>query len=70
MRIAKLTPGVRYKIAAYVLSTPQLRELAMQPIGRISKDGLTAILRGTAAAIASTEGEDSPDIDELQNLEQ
>jgi hypothetical protein len=70
VRIAKLTPGVRYKIAAYVLSTPQLRELAMQPIGRISKDGLTAILRGTAAAIASTEGEDSPDIDELQNLEQ
>ena len=41
----------------------------MKPIGRFSKDELTAVLRGTAAAIASTEGEDSPDIDELQNLE-
>jgi hypothetical protein len=69
VRVAKLTPGVRYKIAAHVLSTPQLRELAMKPIGRFSKDELNAVLRGTAAAIASTEGEDSPDIDELQNLE-
>jgi len=69
VRIAKLTPGVRYKIAAHVLSTPQLRELAMKPIGRFSKDELNAVLRGTAAAIAANEGEDSPDIDELQNLE-
>ena len=69
VRIAKLTPGVRYKIAAHVLSTPQLRELAMKPIGRFSKDELNAVIRGTAAAIAANEGEDSPDIDELQNLE-
>lgn len=69
VRVAKLTPGVRYKIAAHVLSTPQLRELAMKPIGRFSKDELNAVLRGTAAAIAATEGEDAPDIDELQNLE-
>jgi hypothetical protein len=69
VRVAKLTPGVRYKIAAHVLSTPQLRELAMKPIGRFSKDELNAVLRGTAAAIAVTEGEDAPDIDELQNLE-
>jgi len=69
MRIAKLTPGVRYKIAAHVLSTPQLRELAMKPIGRFSKEELNSVLRGTAAAISATEGEDSPDIDELQNLE-
>jgi hypothetical protein len=69
VRIAKLTPGVRYKIAAHVLSTPQLRELAMKPIGRFSKDELNAVLRGTAAAISAAEGEDSPDIDELQNLE-
>jgi len=69
VRIAKLTPGVRYKIAAHVLSTPQLRELAMKPIGRFSKDELNAVLRGTAAAISANEGEDSPDIDELQNLE-
>lgn len=70
VRVAKLSPGIRYKVASYVLSTPQLRELAMKPIGRFSKDELNAVLRGTAAAIASTEGEDSPDIDELQNLEQ
>ena len=69
VRIAKLTPGVRYKIAAHVLSTPQLRELAMKPIGRFSKEELNSVLRGTAAAISATEGEDSPDIDELQNLE-
>ena len=69
VRIAKLTPGVRYKIAAHVLSTPQLRELAMKPIGRFSKEELNSVLRGTAAAIAATEGEESPDIDELQNLE-
>lgn len=69
VRVAKLTPGVRYKIASHVLSTPELRELAMKPIGRFSKDELNAVLRGTAAAIAANEGEDSPDIDELQNLE-
>jgi hypothetical protein len=69
VRVAKLTPGVRYKIASHILSTPELRELAMKPIGRFSKDELNAVLRGTAAAIASNEGEDSPDIDELQNLE-
>lgn len=68
-QMVKLAPRVKYKIASYVLSTPQLRELAMKPIGRFSKDELNAVLRGTAAAIASTEGEDSPDIDELQNLE-
>lgn len=69
VRVAKLSPGIRYKVASYVLSTPQLRELAMKPIGRFSKDELNAVLRGTAAAISATEGEDSPDIDELQNLE-
>lgn len=69
VRIAKLAPGVRYKIASYILSTPKLRELAMKPIGRFSKDELNGILRGTAAGIAANEGEDSPDIDELQNLE-
>lgn len=69
VRVAKLTPGVRYKIASHILSTPELRELAMKPIGRFSKDELNAVLRGTAAAIAANEGEDSPDIDELQNLE-
>jgi hypothetical protein len=69
VQVSKLTPGVKYKIASYVLSTPQLRELAMKPIGRFSKDELNAVLRGTAAAIAATEGEDAPDIDELQNLE-
>jgi hypothetical protein len=69
VRVAKLTPGVRYKIASHILSTPELRELAMKPIGRFSKDELNAVLRGTAAAISATEGEDSPDIDELQNLE-
>ena len=69
VQVSKLTPGVKYKIASYVLSTPQLRELAMKPIGRLSKDELNAVLRGTAAAIAATEGEDAPDIDELQNLE-
>lgn len=68
-QMVKLAPRVKYKVASYVLSTPQLRELAMKPIGRFSKDELNAVLRGTAAAIASTEGEDSPDIDELQNLE-
>jgi hypothetical protein len=69
VRIAKLAPGVRYKIASYILSTPKLRELAMKPIGRFSKDELNGILRGTAAGIVANEGEDSPDIDELQNLE-
>ena len=68
-QMVKLAPRVKYKIASYLLSTPQLRELAMKPIGRLSKDELNAVLRGTAAAIAATEGEDSPDIDELQNLE-
>jgi hypothetical protein len=67
--MVKLAPRIKYKVASYVLSTPQLRELAMKPIGRFSKEELNAVLRGTAAAIASTEGEDSPDIDELQNLE-
>jgi hypothetical protein len=69
VRIAKLAPGVRYKIASYILSTPRLRELAMKPIGRFSKDELNGILRGTAAGIVANEGDDSPDIDELQNLE-
>lgn len=68
-QMIKLAPRIKYKVASYVLSTPQLRELAMKPIGRFSKDELNAVLRGTAAAISSTEGEDSPDIDELQNLE-
>jgi hypothetical protein len=68
-QMIKLVPRVKYKIASYVLSTPELRELAMKPIGRFSKDELNAILRGTAQAIAATEGEESPDIDELQNLE-
>ena len=68
-QMVKLAPRVKYKIASYLLSTPQLRELAMKPIGRFSKDELNAVLRGTAAAIAANEGEDSPDIDELQNLE-
>jgi len=68
-QMVKLAPRIKYKVASYVLSTPQLRELAMKPIGRFSKEELNAVLRGTAAAIASTEGEDSPDIDELQNLE-
>jgi len=68
-QVVKLAPRVKYKIASYVLSTPQLRELAMKPIGRFSKDELNAVLRGTAQAVAATEGEESPDIDELQNLE-
>jgi hypothetical protein len=68
-QMVKLAPRIKYKVASYVLSTPQLRELAMKPIGRFSKDELNAVLRGTAMAIASTEGDDSPDIDELQNLE-
>ncbi len=68
-QMVKLAPRIKYKIASYVLSTPQLRELAMKPIGRFSKDELNAVLRGTAAAISATEGDDSPDIDELQNLE-
>lgn len=68
-QMVKLAPRLKYKVASYVLSTPQLRELAMKPIGRFSKDELNTVLRGTAAAIAATEGEDSPDIDELQNLE-
>lgn len=68
-QMVKLAPRIKYKVASYVLSTPELRELAMKPIGRFSKDELNAVLRGTAAAISATEGEDSPDIDELQNLE-
>jgi hypothetical protein len=68
-QMVKLAPRVKYKIASYVLSTPELRELAMKPIGRFSKDELNAVLRGTAQAVAATEGEESPDIDELQNLE-
>lgn len=68
-QMIKLAPRVKYKIASYLLSTPQLRELAMKPIGRFSKDELNAVLRGTAQAVAATEGEESPDIDELQNLE-
>ena len=68
-QMVKLAPRVKYKIASYLLSTPQLRELAMKPIGRFSKDELNAVLRGTAQAVAATEGEESPDIDELQNLE-
>jgi len=68
-QMVKLAPRVKYKIASYVLSTPELRELAMKPIGRFSKDELNAVLRGTAQAVVATEGEDSPDIDELQNLE-
>jgi hypothetical protein len=68
-QMVKLAPRVKYKIASYLLSTPQLRELAMKPIGRFSKDELNAVLRGTAQAVVATEGEESPDIDELQNLE-
>jgi hypothetical protein len=68
-QMVKLAPRVKYKIASYLLSTPQLRELAMKPIGRLSKDELNAVLRGTAQAVAANEGEESPDIDELQNLE-
>lgn len=68
VQMVKLAPRLKYKVASYVLSTPQLRELAMKPIGRFSKDELNAVIRGTAAAIAETEGEDSPEIDELNNL--
>lgn len=68
-QIVKLVPRIRYKIAAKLLTTPELRYLAMKPIGQITKNEANAILRATTAAISAYEGDDSPDIDELQNLE-
>lgn len=68
-QIVKLVPRIRYKIAAKLLTTPELRYLAMKPIGQITKNEANAILRATTAAISAYDGDDSPDIDELQNLE-
>lgn len=69
-QIVKLLPRIRYKIAAKLLTTPELRYLAMKPIGQITKNEANAVLRATTAAISAYDGDDSPDIDELQNLEQ
>ena len=68
-QIVKLLPRIRYKIAAKLLTTPELRYLAMKPIGQITKNEANAVLRATTAAISAYDGDDSPDIDELQNLE-
>lgn len=65
--MSRLAPRIRYRVAATILTTPELRQLASQPISRISMDKVGEIASATARAIAAAEGSDSPDIYELQN---
>ena len=64
--LARLAPRLRYRVAATILTTPELRQIASQPINRVTVDRLNEIAAATAKAIAASDGEDSPDIYELQ----
>lgn len=58
-RLAMLGPEVRYKFAAAMLSRPDLRELAMQPVGEMSARAINRAAALTANLIAEQYGSDS-----------
>ena len=64
--LTRLAPKLKYRVAATILTTPELRQLASQPVNRITAERITQIAAATAKAIAASEGSDSPDIYELQ----
>ena len=64
--LMRLKPELRYKAAAAILTTPELRAIASTPINRLGVDAVNSIALATARFIASTQGLDSPDMQELK----
>lgn len=69
-QMVKLVPRIRYKIASWVLTTPELRRLAMKPLNELTSNEVNTVLRGAAAAVAAYEGDDSPDADAIMEVAQ
>lgn len=58
-RLAMLGPEIRYKFAAAMLSRPDLRELAMTPVGELSARAINRAATLTANLISEQYGSDS-----------
>ena len=69
-QMAKLLPRVRYKIASWILTNPELRKAAIKPLSQVTSNEMNTMLRASAAGIAAIEGDDSPDVEAIANIAQ
>lgn len=69
--MARYLQNVRYDVAASILTTPELRQLARTPVSRITPEQWQSVFRTTANAIIGTKiAEDSPEAETLKRLSQ
>lgn len=65
--LSKLVPQLKYNIAASMLATPELRQIAMKPISQITRDEMNVVLRNTIQFAGAKLGPDAPELSELKS---
>jgi len=66
-RLAKLSPHLKYRLASYFLKTPELRKMALTPLGELTRGQINDLTRGFASSMIGTYvAEDSPEAEELR----
>lgn len=66
--LSRLMPSLKYNIAATILTTQELRQIAMKPISQVTREDMNLILRNASQLALAKYGPDSPETSELKSL--
>ena len=66
--IAGRSQKIKYAIASYILTTPELRKLAITPINRIDPTTAKNVINGFSNYMIDRFGPDSPEADEIHTM--
>lgn len=67
--LVMLAPKLKYSFASYLLTTQELRKLAMTPISAVSRDQARQVVKGFTAFMVDKVSEHSPEAEELRDLD-
>lgn len=64
--LSKLMPKIKYNIAASMLTTPELRQIAMKPISQLTREDMNLVMRNAIQLAGAKLGPDAPEMSELK----
>lgn len=66
--VASRSQKIKYALASYILTTPELRKLAVTPINRIDQATAKNVINGFSNMVIEQFGPDSPEADEIHTM--
>lgn len=66
--VASRSQKIKYALASYILTTPELRKLAVTPINRIDQAIAKNVINGFSNLVIEQFGPDSPEADEIHTM--